>query len=88
MPSFRYKALTQAGEIVTGQISAPTAAEVGRRIEYLGLVPVETVTEERAEGAPSFSAGQTRGPRTDGVTLDLALLLKAARGSTRIGCSQ
>ena len=37
MPNFRYKAMTQAGEIVTGSIAAPTAAEVARRIEYLGL---------------------------------------------------
>ena len=43
VPNFRYKALTQAGEIVTGSISAPTATEVARRIEYLGLVPVDTV---------------------------------------------
>ena len=49
--AFRYKAMTQAGEIVTGSIAAPTAAEVARRIEYLGLVPVDTVTEERAASA-------------------------------------
>ena len=54
MPNYRYKAITQAGEIVTGSIAAPTAAEVARRIEYLGLVPVDTVTEERAESADSF----------------------------------
>src|SRR6185436_17044693 len=79
MPSFRYKALTQAGEMVTGQISAPTAAEVGRRIEYLGLVPVETVTEERPEGAPSFfTLGKRARPEDVTVfSLDLALLLKA-----------
>jgi len=79
LPSFRYKALTQAGEIVTGQISAPTAAEVGRRIEYLGLVPVETVTEERPEGAPSFfTLGKRARPEDVTVfSLDLALLLKA-----------
>ena len=47
VPNFRYRALTQAGEIVSGSIAAPTAAEVARRIEYLGLVPIDTVTEER-----------------------------------------
>ncbi len=79
VPSFRYKALTQAGEIVTGQISAPTAAEVARRIEYLGLVPVDTVTEERAESAWSFIT-LTKRAKPEDVTvfsLDLALLLKA-----------
>jgi len=79
VPSFRYKALTQAGEIVTGQISAPNASEVGRRIEYLGLVPVDTVTEERAESADSFFTLTQRAKSEDVTvfTLDLALLLKA-----------
>lgn len=79
MPSFRYKALTQAGEIVTGSISAPTATEVARRIEYLGLVPVDTVTEERPENPSSFFT-LTKRARPEDVTvftLDLALLLKA-----------
>ena len=79
MPSFRYKALTQAGEIVTGQITAPTAAEVARRIEYLGLVPVDTVTEERAESEWSLITLTKRAKPEDVTvfTLDLALLLKA-----------
>ena len=79
MPNYRYKAITQAGEIVTGEIAAPTAAEVARRIEYLGLVPVDTVTEERPESAASFFT-LTQRAKPEGVTvftLDLALLLKA-----------
>jgi general secretion pathway protein F len=78
VPSFRYRALTQSGEIVSGSISAPTAAEVAHRIEYLGLVPIETVTEQRA-GAGRFSLTLSR-PRTEDVTVftrDLALLLRA-----------
>src|SRR5437868_487927 len=79
MPNYRYKAITQAGEIVTGEIAAPAAAEVARRIEYLGLVPVDTVTEERAEGASSFFTLTQRAKSEDVTvfTLDLALLLKA-----------
>src|SRR3954471_14882430 len=80
VPSFRYKALTQAGEIVTGSISAPTVAEVTRRIEYLGLMPVDTITEERATSAASsfFTLGKRAKPEDVTVfTLDLALLLKA-----------
>jgi len=79
LPNFRYKALTQAGEIVTGSITAPTATEVARRIEYLGLVPVDTVTEERAEKAQSFFTFGQRAKSEDVTvfTLDLALLLKA-----------
>ena len=79
MPNYRYKAITQAGEVVTGSIAAPTAAEVARRIEYLGLVPVDTVTEERAESAESFFTLTQRAKAEDVTvfTLDLALLLKA-----------
>jgi general secretion pathway protein F len=79
MPNYRYKAITQAGEIVTGSIAAPTATEVARRIEYLGLVPVDTVVEERAESASSFFTLTQRAKPEDVTvfTLDLALLLKA-----------
>ena len=79
MPNYRYKAITQAGEIVTGEIAAPTAAEVARRIEYLGPVPVDTVTEERGERASSFFTLTQRAKAEDVTvfTLDLALLLKA-----------
>ena len=81
MPSFRYRALTQAGEVVSGSISAPTAMEVAHRIEYLGLVPIETVVEEAgAAAARSFDLALWSRPRADDITVftrDLALLLKA-----------
>jgi general secretion pathway protein F len=79
VPSFRYRALTQSGEIVSGSISAPTAAEVAHRIEYLGLVPIETITEE-ASGGARFSLALLSRPRAEDITVftrDLALLLKA-----------
>jgi general secretion pathway protein F len=78
VPSFHYRALTQAGKVVSGSISAPTASEVARRIEYLGLVPIDTVAEQRASKASAFTFG--RQPRAEDITiftLDLALLLKA-----------
>ena len=56
MPNFRYRALTQNGEIVHGTLSAPTASEVARRIEYLRLLPIETV-EDKKRGA---GAGRLR----------------------------
>jgi general secretion pathway protein F len=80
MPSFQYRALTQGGELVSGSISAPTASEVARRIEYLGLVPIETVTEDTRAGSARLSFSFGRRPRAEDVTvftLDLALLLKA-----------
>jgi general secretion pathway protein F len=78
MPNFRYRALTQSGELVGGSISAPTLAEVAHRIEYLGLVPIDTV-EERAAALSAFDFS-IAGPRAEDVTVftrDLALLLKA-----------
>ena len=79
MPNYRYRALTQAGEIVNGTISAPTAAEVARRIEYLKLLPIETTEDKRASGAAggrSLFGGPSAAEVTT-FTRDLALLLKA-----------
>src|SRR5215472_16572986 len=80
MPTFRYRALTQSGEIVSGSISAPSAAEVSRRIEYLGLVPIETVAEKGSAALSRMSAAFLSQPRAEDVTIftrDLALLLRA-----------
>jgi general secretion pathway protein F len=80
VPNFHYRAITQAGEIVSGSISAPTAAEVGRRIEYLGLVPIDTVAEQRRGAASGFNLAFLSQPRSEDITVftrDLALLLKA-----------
>jgi general secretion pathway protein F len=80
MPTFRYHALTQAGEVVSGLISAPTAAEVARRIDYLRLVPIDTVIEENAakESRFEFKFGSRAGAEDVTIfTLDLALLLRA-----------
>jgi len=80
MPNFQYRALTQSGEVVSGSIAAPNAAEVARRIEYLGLVPIDTVTEGAAASVSRFALNIGRTPRPEDITvftLDLALLLKA-----------
>ena len=79
VPNFRYRALTQNGEIVNGTISAPTSAEVARRIEYLRLLPIETVEDSRA-GLEHGSYGWFGRPTAAEITTftrDLALLLKA-----------
>ncbi len=80
MPNFRYRALTQSGEIVTGVISAATTAEVTRRVEYLQLFPIDTIPEHRSTGSSRFHLGVTARARSEEVTtftLDLALILKA-----------
>lgn len=80
VPNFLYRALTQSGEIVSGSISAPTAGEVDRRIEYLGLVPIDAVAEDSKAAGSEFSFAFLRQPRAEDITIftrDLALLLKA-----------
>jgi general secretion pathway protein F len=80
MPNFRYRALTQRGDIVDGSISAATAAEVAQRIEYLGLIPIDTVAEESIATVSRLTLAFFNKPRAQDVTIftrDLALLLKA-----------
>ncbi len=80
MPNFRYRALTQNGEIVHGTLSAPTAAEVARRIEYLRLLPIETIEDKTTATARVGGFGLFGRPSPAEVTTftrDLALLLKA-----------
>lgn len=80
MPSFRYRALTQAGEMVSGSISATSASEVVRQVEYLGLVPIEAVSDGGGGGGWNLSLAFFNKPRLEDVTIftrDLALLLKA-----------
>jgi len=77
MPQFRYRALTQTGEMVVGEVEAATREEVLRRIEYLGHLPIEAeIASRRALGA---SAAGKRPPARD-VTIflrQLALLVGA-----------
>jgi general secretion pathway protein F len=79
LPNFRYSALTQTGEVVHGRLSAPSASEVAARIEYLRLLPIETVEERRAAtGSDGFGPfGRPGRAEVTTFTRDLALLLKA-----------
>lgn len=80
MPSFRYRALTQTGEIVRGSLTAATLAEVERRIAYLRLLPIEAVEENRSANAGGLFSFSFNRPSAADVTIftrDLALLLKA-----------
>jgi general secretion pathway protein F len=77
MPNFRYQALTEKGDLVSGVIEAPTAADVAHRIGNLRLVPIEESIEEARE---RFNFRRVQRIRPEAITiftLDLALLLKA-----------
>ena len=80
VPNFRYRALTQAGEMVSGSISAATSAEVVRQVEYLGLLPVEAVVDAGRATTSRLNFAFFNKPRSEDITIftrDLALLLKA-----------
>lgn len=80
MPNFRYRALTPSGEMVSGVLSAATTVEVTRRIEYLRLLPIDTVLDDDNTRASRFNftfATQARREDVTIFTLDLALVLRA-----------
>ena len=81
MATFQYRALTQVGEIVTGSLDASSLVEVHRRIERLGLIPIEVaaVGSEAASNRLGLSLLSLSPPRPEEVTIftaDLALLLR------------
>ena len=64
---------------MSGSISAPTAEEVAHRIEYLGLIPIETIRDDGAATGARWDFSFLSRPRPEDVTFftgDLALLLK------------
>jgi general secretion pathway protein F len=79
MPHFRYRAVTHAGEIVVGEVEAHSRAEVVRRIEYLGHLPIDA--DVITSGALARGAGiGGKAPRPRDVTIflrQLALLIGA-----------
>jgi general secretion pathway protein F len=78
MPQFRYRALTQAGELVLGEVDAPSREEVVRRIEYLGHLPIDAEVATPGLFATSRRSGKL--PRSRDVTVflrQLALLIGA-----------
>ena len=82
MTTFRYQALTAKGDLVSGSIDASSVTEVARRIEYLGLVPIDMRQGLATEASGQFTwHGLMVGkPKPADVTLftrDLALVLSA-----------
>jgi general secretion pathway protein F len=80
MPQFRFRAMTSSGEIVAGEVDAPSRAEVVNRVEYLGHLLIEA---ELAAKSGFLSKGQStteKRPKKRDVTLflrQLALLIGA-----------
>lgn len=72
MPHYRYRAITRTGEVILGDVDAPSHEEVLRRIEYLGHMPVEA--ELAAKNALRAGAMGRGLPRRREITVFLRLL--------------
>jgi general secretion pathway protein F len=77
MPQFRYRALTAAGEMVMGEVEAPSREEVIRRIEYLGHLPIDAQAASEGWLARGFAASTPRGRDVTIFLRQLALLIEA-----------
>jgi len=73
MSSFRYRAVTPAGEFVSGEVDAPSRQEVVKRIEYLGHLAIEVEAANTGSLARS-SAFRGRTPQRRDVTIFLRQL--------------
>jgi general secretion pathway protein F len=79
MPHFRYRAVTHAGEIVIGEVEAPSRGEVVKRIEYLGHLAIDAEVVASSVLARGVRIGR-KPPRPRDVTIflrQLALLIAA-----------
>ena len=80
MPHFRYRAVTASGELVTGEVEAPSRQEVVRRIEYLGHLTIEAELIATGVLSPAGVRQGSKTPRPREVTIfvrQLALLVGA-----------
>jgi len=90
MPVFRYKAVSQAGEVATGEIEAANEGEIVDRLRDQGMLPMQVA---RSSGVSVGAAAGPRGPGTKrrswfasktvtrdsvlAITRELATLLRA-----------
>jgi len=88
MPLYRYRAVSPAGEVTTGELDAPNESDIVDRLRDQGLMPTQIVAS--AGGAVASAAAGARGPRRRmfaakhvtrdqllAITRELATLLRA-----------
>jgi general secretion pathway protein F len=78
VPRYHYKAATQAGEIIAGEIDAPSRQEVAQRVEYLGHLLIDA--KVATKGILSDSIFTRVAPRSREITIflrNLSLLVRA-----------
>jgi len=83
MSQFRYRAISAAGETLTGRMEATSVADVVARLQDQGHTPLEAVAAEGAASSGSFSAlfrkGAFTGDQLAQFTHQLATLLGAGQ---------
>jgi general secretion pathway protein F len=78
VPRFRYRAVTQTGEVIGGEVDAPSREEVIRRVEYLGHFLIDANAATKGIFGNSGSGGKAPGSREVTIFLrQLALLIGA-----------
>jgi len=80
MPQFAFRAMTMNGEIVAGEVEAPSRDEVAKRVEYLGHLLIEAELASKASFLGKSAAKGEKRPKSRDVTLflqQLALLIGA-----------
>jgi general secretion pathway protein F len=78
VPRFRYRAVTQTGEVIGGEVDAPSREEVIRRVEYLGHFLIDANAATKGIFGNSASGGKAPGSREVTIFLrQLALLIGA-----------
>jgi general secretion pathway protein F len=82
MPNFRYKAMTNAGSVVTGTLDAPSQAAVIQQLRGQGHYPISAVPAGDGEGLfarlKELRIGRSVSPRVlSTVTQELAALIGA-----------
>jgi general secretion pathway protein F len=80
MPQFRFRAVTSSGEIVAGEVEAPSRDEVARRVEYLGHLLIDADLAAKGGFLRKNAEATARRPRPREITLflrQLALLVGA-----------
>jgi general secretion pathway protein F len=82
MPMFQYKAASNSGDVVQGEMEAASQEAVIRHLQDQGHIPIraEEITRAApADDAPAFSLHRRRPGRADVnlFTIELATLLRA-----------
>lgn len=79
MPQFRYRAVTPTGELVAGEVEAPSRQEVLQRIEYLGhmAIEAEVASPGMLAGSGGLFAPTAKAREVTAFLRELAMLLHA-----------